>query len=94
MPDKRSIVRGLLLVGGIAVAVALLAAFQMLAGGRGSLLALIPVVASLGCFGLLLRRDLRIRRTVRVPRSEPSLAASSSKLGCRPCARAAMAMVG
>jgi hypothetical protein len=54
MPDKRSVARGLLLVGGIAVAVALLAAFQMLAGGHGSLLALIPVVASLGCFGLLL----------------------------------------
>ena len=54
MPDKRSIVRGLLLVGGIAVAVAFLAAFQLLSGGHGSLLAAVPVVASLGCLGLLL----------------------------------------
>jgi hypothetical protein len=47
------VVRGLLLAGGIAVAVAAYAAVDILLGGN-SPSRMVPLIASFGCFGLLL----------------------------------------
>lgn len=50
---RRQVLRGLLLAGGVAVGVAAYAAVEVLIGGD-SLAGFLPLVASFGCFGLLL----------------------------------------
>jgi hypothetical protein len=50
---RQPLVRGLFVAGGFAVGVAAYAALQVVSGGN-SLSGLLPLVASFGCFGLLL----------------------------------------